>query len=239
MAKELAPMVIHCVVWGPTLRGNMFYFNVTIINSLVSCISKGYSKDPSVMHLLRCLWFFVAFFDIKLNLYIFAEDIARVTNCVADMLSRNNVINFFLLHPQAHCLPTPLPAPLLNITTPNEPDWTSHAFSSLFSSIIHMYGASPSTWNTYSAGQQWYLTFCAKAHRKALPTSESALMLFVSHLADTGLAHSPIKVYLSSVHHLHVTQGQHSQFSKQLTPCLQQVLKGINPLRPTGHLSGS
>ena len=147
------------------------------------------------------------------------------------MLSRNNVINFFLLHTQAHCLPTPLPAPLLNIITPNGPDWTSHAFSSLFSSIIHMYGASPSTWNTYSAGQQCYLTFCAKAHRKALPTSESALRLFVSHLADTGLTHSTIKVYLSSVHHLHVTQGQHSQFSKQLTPCLQQVLKGIKKVQ--------
>ena len=86
---------------------------------------------------------------------------------------------------------------------------------------------SPSTWNNYSAGQKHYLTFCAKAQRKELPTSESTLMLFVSHLADTGLTHSTIKVYLSSVRHLHVTQGQHSQFSKQLTPRLQQVLKGI------------
>ena len=33
-------------------------------NSLVSCISKGYSKNPPVMHLFRCLWYFVAFFDI-------------------------------------------------------------------------------------------------------------------------------------------------------------------------------
>ena len=93
------------------------------------------------------------------------------------------------------------------------------------------HGASPSTWNTYSTGQQHYLTFCAKAQRKELPTSESTLMLFVSHLADTGLTHSTIKVYLSSVRHLHVTQGQHSQFSKQLTPRLQQVLKGIKKVK--------
>ena len=56
-------------------------------------------------------------------------------------------------------------------------------------------------------------------------------MLFVSHLADTELTHSIIKVYLFSVCHLHVTQGQHSQFSKQLTPRLQQVLKGIKKLQ--------
>ena len=48
------------------------------------------------MHLLRCLWFFVAFFDICIS----AEHNAGVTNCAADMLSRNNVTNFLLIHPR-------------------------------------------------------------------------------------------------------------------------------------------
>ena len=61
-----------------------------------------------------------------------------------------------------------------------------------------------------------------------MPTSESTLMLFVSHLANLGLTHSTIKVYLSSIRHLHVTQGKHSQFSTAFTPHLQQVLKGID-----------
>ena len=61
-----------------------------------------------------------------------------------------------------------------------------------------------------------------------MPTSEFTLMLFVSHLANLGLTHSTIKVYLSSIRHLHVTQGKHSQFSTAFTPRLQQVLKGIN-----------
>ena len=52
-------------------------------------------------------------------------------------------------------------------------------------------------------------------------------MLFVTDLATSGLAHSTIKVYLSSVRHLHVTHGKHTQFSAQLTPRLQQVLKGV------------
>ena len=118
---------------GPNLKKQHMLFQCDN-NSLVTCISKGYSKDPSVMYLLRCLWFFVAFFDICVS----AEHIAGVANCAADMLSRNNVTNFLLLPSQAFHLPTPLPAPLSNIITPNRPDWTSHSFSSLFSSIIQM-----------------------------------------------------------------------------------------------------
>ena len=93
-----------------------------------------------------------------------------------------------------------------------------------------------STWNTYSAGQQRYLTFGADTQRQAVPTSESTLMLFVSHLANLGLTHSTIKVYLSSICHLHITQGKHSQFSTELTPRLQQVLKGTKKLQAiTSH----
>ena len=60
-----------------------------------------------------------------------------------------------------------------------------------------------------------------------MPTSESTLLLFVSHLAKSGLRHGTIKVYLSAVRHMHVSCGKHSEFTTQLTPRLQQVLKGI------------
>ena len=60
-------------------------------------------------------------------------------------------------------------------------------------------------------------------------------MLFVSHQANLGLTHSTIKVYLSSIHHLHVTQGKHPQFSTKLTPHLQQVLKGIFLKKASSH----
>ena len=136
------------------------------------------------------------------------------------MLSRNNVTNFFLLESQVSRLPTPLPAPLLN--THHHTQQARLGISQLQQSVQQYYtnGAARSTWNTYSAGQQRYLTFCADAPRQAVPTSESTLMLFVSHLANLGLTHSAIKVYLSSIRHLHVTQGKHSQFSTELTPCL-------------------
>ena len=102
--------------------------------SVVLAVQKGSTKDPIAMHLLRALWFFVAFFDIDLII----EHIAGVTNCAADMLSRNNMTEFLLSHPQASQLPTPLPPPLLQILTPMGPDWTSLAFSRLFRDTISM-----------------------------------------------------------------------------------------------------
>ena len=51
--------------------------------------------------------------------------------------------------------------------------------------------------------------------------------MFVGHLAQQGLSHQTIKVYLSAVRNLHVTAGLHQEFSGQLTPRLEMVLKGI------------
>lgn len=133
MVKELAPIVISCAVYGPQLRRQQVLFQCDN-QSLVVAINKGYSKEPSVMRLLWCLWFFVAIFDISIT----AEHIPGTTNCAADMLSRNAMTNFFSLFSQVHRLPTPIPAPLLDIIAPNGPDWTSPIFSSLFSDILQM-----------------------------------------------------------------------------------------------------
>lgn len=133
MSKELAPIVISCVVWDPYLRCQQVLFQCDN-KSLVAAITKGYSKDPSVMRILRCLWFFVAFFDISFSI----EHIVGATNCAADMLSRNNMLSFFSLYPQVHRLPTPLPMPLLDIIAPCGPDWTSSTFNNLFKDIIEM-----------------------------------------------------------------------------------------------------
>lgn len=51
--------------------------------------------------------------------------------------------------------------------------------------------------------------------------------MFVSHLAQDGLAYQTIKVYLSAVHNFHITAGLHKEFVQQLTPRLEMVLRGI------------
>ena len=58
-------------------------------------------------------------------------------------------------------------------------------------------------------------------------TSEHVLLLFSAHLASAGLTYSTIKAYLSAVQNLHVTAECHAAYSRALTPCLEQVLRGI------------
>ena len=51
--------------------------------------------------------------------------------------------------------------------------------------------------------------------------------MFVSHLAQEGLSHTTIKVYLSAVRYQHITAGFYNEFASHLTPKLEMVLKGI------------
>jgi len=134
MAKELVPVVLSFAVWGLSLVKQEVLLQCDNL-SLVNAINKGSSKDPIVMHLLRCLWFFTAYFDIALT----ATHIPGADNTSADQLSRNNMMEFFLTNPNALKLPTPLPASILDIISPVGPDWTSPHFRRLFTATIpHM-----------------------------------------------------------------------------------------------------
>ena len=104
MAKDLVAIVISCAVWGTQLAKHSVLFQCDNM-SVVLAIQKGSAKEPIVMHLLHVLWFFVAYFNIDLRI----EHIAGVDNCAADMLSRNNMTDFFLFCPQASWIPTSLP----------------------------------------------------------------------------------------------------------------------------------
>ena len=179
-AKELATIVLCCAIWGPILARCHVLFQCDN-NSLVSAINKGYSKDPVIMRLLRSLWFFVAVFDIK----ICVEHIAEISNCAADMLSRNNLAQFSLSYPQVCRLPAPIPAPLLVIVTRLD-------YSQLRAALCNYYatGAEPGTWTTYTAGQKRYLRSCSENQRQPLPNTEHTLMLFVT---DQGLHTQPLK----------------------------------------------
>ena len=68
----------------------------------MTAINKGSAKAPIVTHLLRCLWFFCAYFNITLT----ASHIHGVANTLADQLSRNRMVDFSS-HPMMlpHCLP--------------------------------------------------------------------------------------------------------------------------------------
>ena len=110
VAKELMPILFSCVVWGPTLSRWRIEFKCDNL-ALVEAINKGPSKDKLVMHLLRCLWFFTAYFDISIT----ASHLPGVLNTSADGLSRNQMYQFFQLHPEASHAPTFLTPPHLTV----------------------------------------------------------------------------------------------------------------------------
>ena len=76
-----------------------------------------------------------AYFDIILT----ASHIAGTANTLADQLSRNNMTNFFKNSVNMCRLPTPIPPYILEIVSPDGPDWTSPTFRELFSASIHNY----------------------------------------------------------------------------------------------------
>ena len=96
-------------------------------------------------------------------------------------------------------------------------------------------GLASSTRSTYSAGQQRFYSFCRSIKCCPVPSTEATFVLFVSHLAESNIAYATIKVYLAAVRQLHVSTGLHVQFSLQLTPRLQQVLRGIKKRQAVHH----
>ena len=65
MAKEMVPIMLSCAVWGPDLSRKSVCFQCDNL-SVVAAVNKGSAKEPTVMHLLHSLWFFVAYYDIYL-----------------------------------------------------------------------------------------------------------------------------------------------------------------------------
>ena len=86
------------------------------------------------MQLLRCLWFFTAYFGITLT----ANHIPGACNTTADQLSRNCMSSFFTMNPNVSRVPAPLPTTTLQLLSPDGPDWTSLDFCKLFLATIPM-----------------------------------------------------------------------------------------------------
>ena len=132
MTKELVPIVLSCAVWGPLLSGYRVEFKCDN-RSVVDSINKCSSKEPITMHLLRCLWFFSAHFDIR----VVASHIPGVVNIAADQLSRNKSMEFLQANPHASRTPVPFPTPLLKLVSPRKQDWTSPSFLRHFKRTIN------------------------------------------------------------------------------------------------------
>ena len=117
--KELLPIVLVCAVWGRAVQGNTVKCR-TDNAAVVSIVNTGRSKDELAMHLMRCLAFFTAHFQLIVR----AEHLPSVENSAADALSRDRLSHFRLQVPSAAAQATSIPRELLDILVHSRPDWT-------------------------------------------------------------------------------------------------------------------
>ena len=129
--KELLPVVLACSVWGPGWQGSTVTFHCDNMGA-VAVINSGYSRIPQIMHLLRCLFFIRAYFQISVR----AVHIPGQRNCIADAISRNNLDYFFSQVPQVASRCTIVPRNLLKLLVEQQPDWTSPVWTRLFRSCF-------------------------------------------------------------------------------------------------------
>ena len=95
--------------------------------AVVHVVSALSSKDPTIMHLLRCLCYYLA----RYNIHIRAKHVPGVLNTVADSISRNSMQVFRQLAPHASQYPTPVPTVLKELMTLDHQDWLLPAWREL------------------------------------------------------------------------------------------------------------
>ena len=113
MAKELLPIVISTAIWGPSLSGHKVLYQWGN-SSAVAAIRRGSARYTIVMHLLHNPWLLLL--TMMLILYV---NILRGWSTPPQTTYPEITILCFVLFSQntdASLLPTPLPAPLLQIT---------------------------------------------------------------------------------------------------------------------------
>ena len=128
---ELVPIAMACMVWGPLWRGSQVVVHCD--NQAIVCVvNSGYSREKNIMHLMRCVFFFRAFWGFDLR----AEHVPGERNVAADALSRDNLALFFQVSPTATKEPTAVPQALIDMLVVQCPDWTSPSWVALFRSCL-------------------------------------------------------------------------------------------------------
>ena len=125
--KELIPITLACALWGSNWKGTRVRVNCDN-EAVVAVLNSGYSRDPFLMHLLRCIFFFCARFDFCLS----AEHIPGHLNVLADAISRNDAPYFLSSYSQANPCPTPIPPEMIRVLIIERADWTSNDWTLWF-----------------------------------------------------------------------------------------------------------
>ena len=199
-------------------------------SAVVDIVNHQTAKDDLLCHLMRCLFFACAHFDVT----IVAKHTPGICNGAADALSRNNLsllctgaspFVYSNLHSSGHPTGAVSQTPHLDITGVD--------------SLVQQYYVdtlAPTTRRVYSTAQSRYLEFCRMYNFSPFPLTQESLLRFVAVLASQALAHKLVKVYLSAVRHLHITCcGSDPRLCNMMG--LQYVLQGIKRSQAVKGLS--
>ncbi len=129
--KELLPIVLAVALWGHLWKGVTVSCKCDNM-AVVAIVNSGKSKMDKAMHLMRCLSFFLAQWDVTLV----CQHIPGVENNAADALSRDSLSLFQQLVPEAAKDATPIPEGLIQCLVTDSPDWTKVDWVTLFKSTI-------------------------------------------------------------------------------------------------------
>ena len=100
--------------------------------AVVEMVNSGHSKDMEISHLLRCLFFITAAFEITLV----ASHIQGKDNVKADAISRNNLSLFCLQAPKASQTGTVIPESVVELLIYQRSDWISQSWCRLFTNSL-------------------------------------------------------------------------------------------------------
>ena len=179
-----------------------------IMNLSVISIINGTCKDPSIMNLVRSLYFYSAIYNIEYRAFrISSED-----NILADAISRHSWNKLFMQAPyldrETMCIP------LLTLDFFCRPRCNCRQFE------------------TYSSVQILYIHFCQYYNLEILSATEQLLLRYIAYLLSKNLLGSSMKVHLSAIHSLHVILGV--QVPPIYTPSVKLALKSVlETNRPT------
>lgn len=131
-AKELLPIVMAMGLWGQAWKGTCVQLR-SDNQAVVAALRRRSARDSQMMHLLRCMFFFMAQFQFEYRV----EHLPGKENRAADALSRDHLAEFHSLFPQAPHSPTTTPPALLEMLLDPSLTWTSPRWNSLFANILH------------------------------------------------------------------------------------------------------
>lgn len=129
--KELIPVVVAAVVWGKQWKGLDVKCH-SDNQAVVAVMQTRTSRDPNIMHLLRCL----SFMEARFEFYLSAEYIPGSQNDLADDLSRNRLSSFLQKATRVSLKPTAIPQSLRDLLLVEKPDWLSQSWTHLFNNTL-------------------------------------------------------------------------------------------------------